>query len=119
MAVVNITPVSIPLGGGAALPTLTAITSIADGALIPFAAQDTKIVVLVKNAHASAAKTVTFAMGNGIQGVTDLTASIAAGATHAFVIESGKYKFVSGDKKGKVQVLGESTDIQVGAIILP
>lgn len=55
MAAASITLTKIPLNGGVALPTMTALTS--DGALIDFTKQDTKIVVLVENSSSSAAGT--------------------------------------------------------------
>lgn len=119
MAVVDITPVSIPLNGNAEMPATTAITSTTDGAIIPFAEQDTKILVLIENANASAAKDATFVKGNGLQGVANLVVSIPATETHGFVVDSGRFKNVSGTYKGKVQVLGASTDIKVAAVILP
>jgi len=118
MAVVNIVPVQLAINDGTLAPVLTAMTSAADGALIPFAGGDNKMVVLVSNANI-AAKTVTFKMGNGLQGVADVTVSIGASATLYFPVESGKFKNVSGTNKGKMLLVGETTDIAVGAILLP
>lgn len=118
MASVEITAARLPLNAGAALPVLTALTSATDGALIAFSDRDTKTVILVKNTGA-AAKTVTFKKGDSIQGVADLTEPVAAGETRLFVLESGRHKFVSGDKKGKVHAVGESLDLQFGAVVLP
>lgn len=118
MAATEITLTKIPLNGGTALPELKAVDA-ADGAAVDFTQDDRKIVLLVKNANASAAKNVTVKMGNGLQGVVDLVQAVPAGATMAFSIESGAFKHVSGPNRGKVLVAGESTDIQVGAIVLP
>lgn len=119
MAVTTITPVKMTLNTAYTLPTPVALTSATDGAVVPFNDTDTKILVMVKNAHASAAKTVTFKKGDGIQGVADFTDSIGFGATKMFTLESGAFKNVSGTNKGKVWLVGESTDIQVSAVILP
>ena len=42
-----------------------------------------------------------------------------AEAVHAVVIETGKFKLVSGDNKGKILIKGASADIQVACIELP
>lgn len=116
MAAASITLTKIPLNGGVALPTMTALTS--DGALIDFTKQDTKIVVLVENSSSSAAGDITFKAGNGIQGVADLVVNVAASATMAFVLESGAFKNVSGINSGKVLVTGATT-MKVGALLIP
>ena len=114
MAATSITTVKVGLNGSATYPTLAAVDDTAQKAEVSMGA-DQKMLILVQNSHASAAKTVTVKAGDGIQGTADMTAiSIAAGATICLVLESGKYA-----SKGKVTLLGESTDIKVGAIQLP
>jgi hypothetical protein len=96
---------------------LSAVT--ADGASFIMNGQDTKFLVLIQNGHATAAKTATVKSGNGLQGVNDITVSIAAGNYTYVVLESGKFKNVSGDDKGKVIIVGESTDIKIAVFKLP
>ena len=110
MAATRIELTKIPLNGGAALPGLTALS--ADGAEIDFKGQDVKTVILVENSG-SAAGDITFKAGNGIQGVADLIESVPAGATMAFVVESGAFK-----ANGVVKVNGATT-MKVGALLLP
>lgn len=118
MATVAITPVQMGLNESGATVTFTAITSTTDGALVDCSkVGDEKLIVLIKN-NGAAAQTATLKMGNGIQGVADATtASIAAGGVMALQIESGKFKQVTGTYKGKINIIGSTTDIQVAAIV--
>lgn len=118
MARVVITNTLIPLNGNIVIPALTAITSTTDGAEVVFNKDDQKMLLMIKN-NKDAAKTATIKKGNGLQGVKDLTFSIPAGETHAVVVESGAYKNVTGTDKGKVIIVGETTDIQVACVVLP
>ncbi len=118
MAVVDIVKSIVPLNGTVELPATVAITAIADGALVPYDKADHKIVLIIKN-NGAAEQTATIKKGNGLQGVEDLVITLAAGKTHVAVIESGKFVNVSGDYKGKIQIVGSTTDIQVAAIALP
>lgn len=94
---------------------LTALT--ADGAEIKWDERDDKIMLLVQNTG-TAAVTVTVKAGNGIQGVSDESISLPAG-NYAFIrLESGRFKNVSGDLKGKVILTG-STDVKVAAFMHP
>lgn len=119
MAIITITPTKIPLSSGEAIPTFTAISSTAEGGKIKFTGNDLKTAILIKNANATAAKTVTFKSGDGLQGVSDLTVSLASGEIKAFALESGKFKMTSGVNNGYVLFTGESTDIQATAFLMP
>lgn len=110
MAATKIALTKVPLNSGVALPTLMALT--ADGGEIAFTGMDTKTVILVENSAAAAGE-ITFKAGSGIQGVADLTVSVPASATLAFVLESGAFK-----SKGVVKVAGATT-MKVGALLLP
>ena len=88
------------------------------GAEFEMSGRDDKMLILVQNA-ATSAKDVTVKAGNGIQGVNDLVASVAASSTTAFVLDSGRYKIVSGADAGKVIVMGASADIKVAVFKLP
>lgn len=110
MAAASIALTKIPLNGGVALPTMTALT--ADGAQVAFNKQDGKTVILIQNTNTAAAD-VTFVKGNGIQGVADLVVSVPASTTMAFVVESGAFK-----QAGIVNVTGATT-LKAGALLLP
>lgn len=118
MAVVNIIKANIPLNGTVELPATVAITAPADGAIVPYDKADHKIVLIIKN-NGGAEQTATIKKGNALQGVQDLVITLAAGKTHVAVIESGRFVNVSGTNKGKIQIIGSTTDIQVAAIALP
>lgn len=120
MAVTAITPVKMASTGALSdAITLTAATSAADGFVIPFADKDWKTVLIVQNANADAAKTVTVKKGDSYQAVADNTLSVAKNTLAVLVIESAPHKFTAGDNKGKVQVIPESTDIKIAAVVLP
>ena len=119
MAVLAVTNSVIPgYNVGVKLTALAALTSATDGAVVDFSKGD-KAVVIVANANSTTAKTVTFKKGNGLQGTSDKTVSIPKSESHAFVLESGAYKQVSGTNKGKLLIVGESTDIQIQVIVIP
>lgn len=61
----------------------------------------------------------TIPVGDGIQGVGDDVAfSVAGNATAVVVVDSGAYKHVSGDNKGKL--VGKTTaELKVSAVELP
>ena len=110
MAATKIAWTKVPLNGGVALPALAALS--AEGGRIAFDGQDTKTLILVENSASSAGE-ITFKAGSGIQGVADLTVSVPASTTQAFVLESGAFK-----SKGVVKVTGATT-MKVGALLLP
>lgn len=101
-----------------ATASLFAAVDASDGAEFEMSGRDDKIVILIQNA-ATSAKSVTVKAGNGIQGVVDYTEQVAASSTTAIVLDSGRFKNVSGADKGKVILKGASADIKVAVIELP
>lgn len=67
--------------------------------------KDHKTMILLVNDGSSAAS-ATIKAGNGIQGVADLTVSLAAGKYTVVSPEAGRFKLVSGTDKGKVLITG-------------
>ena len=97
--------------------SITAPISASDGAEFAMSERDDKYLVLIQNS-ATSAKDVTVKAGNGLQGVNDLKVSVAA-SSYTFVrLESGRFKNVSGEDKGKVVINGPA-DIKVGVFCLP
>ena len=120
MAAITVTVTKLARNGGVEMPTATALTSTTDGAEVDYTGQsDGRILLLIENGNASAAETATVKAGNGIQGTEDLVVSVPAQKTLGLVLESGKFAFASGERKGKVWVVGESTNIKVAAVALP
>lgn len=101
-----------------AFTTLVQAVDATDGAELTMEGDDDKYLLLLQNS-ASAAKSVTVKKGNGLQGVADLTETLAASSYTAIVLESGHFKNVSGADKGKVVITGGSADVKVAVFRLP
>ena len=98
---------------------MTTAINATDGAEIVWSERDDKYMVLIQNANASVAKNVTIKAGNGIQGVNDITFSIAASSSTFIALDSGRFKNVVGADKGKVLFTGDSADIKIAAFKMP
>ncbi len=91
-----------------ATPTLTVLTASTDTA-IEFAGRDDKTILVI---NASADCKLTVKAGNGIQGVSDMTLDVKKGV-NLLKLESGRFKNVSGENKGKI-VLNSTGTPSVG-----
>jgi hypothetical protein len=84
---------------------------------------DGKIVIQIKNAITNATHTAVIDKGNGLQGVTDLEIAVEASTTVMVPLESGPYKNISGDNKGKIAIHHKSTTntnaLSVAAVVSP
>ena len=99
---------------------MTAATTAADGFLVDCAGvADHKLLLVFENTDAAVAYDITVKKGNGLQGVADLTAEIAATKFSAVVVESGMFKNVSGTNKGKLLIIPENAKVEMAAIVLP
>ena len=101
---------------------MTAATTAADGFLVDVSnVADQKLLLVFQNTNASTtARTAIINKGNALQGVTDLTSGdIAAGKFGAITIESGRFKIVSGDDKGKILIIPSHAELKMAAIVLP
>ena len=99
--------------------TLTFTACSVDGTMFDFTPADQKMVLVFQNTGAGSS-TVTLKAGNGLQGVNDLDAfSIPASGFAAVRLDSGSFKNVSGDNKGKVVVIPSAATIKACAIQLP
>lgn len=90
----------------------------ANGAEIDFSGRDDKMLVLLQNVTSSPV-TVTVKAGNGIQGVCDLKIELAGNATATLALESGRFKNVSGEDKGKVILAASAAGAGAMAFKLP
>ena len=95
-----------------ATPTLTALTANTARA-IEWPESDEKMVLVVQNTASSDA-TLTVKAGNGLQGVVDLTLTVPKQAVSLVKLDSGRFKNVSGENKGKIVVVS-ATALSVGA----
>ncbi len=93
---------------------LTALTANTKKA-IEWKENDNKMILVVQNSG-SAATTLTVKAGNGIQGVADLTLTVPVGVNLA-KLESGRFKNVSGENKGKIVVVSPGTP-SVGVVAI-
>lgn len=127
MAATNITKTVVTRNAATNVPTAATVAK-TDGALVTFDKDDQKILLLLKNNTTNATHTAVIKKGNGVQGVADLEITLTgtdttAGNEKAIVIESGRYMDVSGDNKGKVNIVSKDgttgTQIEVRAIVLP
>lgn len=127
MSATAITKVEVTRNAATNVPTAATVAK-TDGALVTFDKPDQKILLLLKNNVTNATHTAVIKAGNGLQGVSDLEITLTgtdttAGNEKAVVIESGRFVNVSGDNKGKIQVLSKDqttgTQIEVKAITMP
>lgn len=95
-----------------ATPALTALTANTASA-IAWPESDEKMVLVVQNTTSSDA-TLTVKAGNGIQGVVDLALTVPKQAVSLVKLDSGRFKNVSGENKGKIVVVS-ATALSVGA----
>ena len=95
----------------AELTALTANTAKA----IEWKENDNKMILVVQNSG-SAATTLTVKAGNGIQGAADLTLTVPVGV-NLVKLESGRFKNVSGENKGKIVVVSPGTP-SVGVVAI-
>jgi len=122
MAATAITNTVLKRNEAKAVPTAATVAK-TDGALVTFNKDDQKILLLLKNAVTDATHTAVIKAGNGLQGVSDLEVTLAKSAEACVVVESGRFMDVSGDNKGKVNIVSKDTttgtEIEVRAIVLP
>ena len=98
--------------------TKTAATTPTDGVAIDMSGKDFQTVIIVENSGSGSA-TVTVKAGNGIQGVNDLAAyTLAASEVAAIRLDSGAFKNVTGDNKGKVLIIPSTADVKFTVIEL-
>lgn len=122
MAATVITNTVLKRNEAKAMPTAATVAK-GDGALVTFDKDDQKILLLLKNNVTNATHTAVIKAGNGLQGVSDLEITLDKNAEACVVVESGRFMDVSGDNKGKVNIVSKDTttgtQIEVRAIVLP
>lgn len=98
-----------------ATPDLEALTANTEKAL-DWKENDHNMILVISNSG-STATTLTVKAGNSIQGVCDLALAVPVGVS-LVKLESGRFKFVSGENKGKIVVVSPGTPkVGVAAIV--
>lgn len=105
---------TITMRNDIATPALEALTANTAKAL-EWSENDAKMVLVINNGT-SAASSLTVKAGNGIQGVCDMTLTVPKGIS-LVKLESGRFKNVSGDNKGKIVVVSPAA-LSVGVAAL-
>jgi len=122
MGATAITKTVVTRNAATAVPTAATVAK-TDGALVTFDKDDQKILLLLKNNITNVTHTAVIKAGNGLQGVSDLEITLEGSAEVVTVIESGRFMDVSGNNKGKVNIVSKDTttgtQIEVRAIVLP
>ena len=123
MAAVKINPIKLTsfntITKEAAATAFKAI-DVSDGAYFVMAKGGDKYVIGIKNAAQSAAnKTITIKAGNALQGTNDISLTLAKDEIAWVALDSGKFKNVYGENKGKVILTGTDANLQVKVIELP
>jgi hypothetical protein len=91
-----------------------------DGAYFVMAKGGDKYVIGIKNAVSTTGnKTITIKAGNGLQGTNDISLALAKDEIAWVALDSGKFKNVYGENKGKVILTGTDNNLQVKVIELP
>lgn len=81
---------------------------------IDWTENDNKMILVI---NAGSATDLTVKAGNGIQGVCDLTLTVPEGVS-LVKLESGRFKNVSGENKGKIVVVSTGTpSVGVAALV--
>ena len=94
--------------------TLTAVDA-ADGAVLTPAGDEATVIIL----SSTAAVTATIKAGDGIQGTSDLTVSVAANSTQYIALESGRFCMTKGADRGKIRVTTSAAGLSAGCLALP
>lgn len=122
MAATTVTPtVLTDFNKAENLPATVAVEA-NEGALIAFNKADQKGLIILENSNSSATATAKIVKGNGLQGTTDLSITLAPSGIKIISIESMKFKDITGDNKGKVLVVDTDTTaetLKVAAVYLP
>ncbi len=91
-------------------------TSIGAGkyGVISSAVNADRLLIMIKNDHATAAKVAKILKGNTFGSIEDISVSIEAGGSYCVVIESLPFY-----NDGVFIIEGESTDIKAACVLLP
>ncbi len=115
MAATEINTINLSRNYAMFFPTLVAVDATDGASINQEYIKDEKLLIIVENAHASTAKTVTVKAGNGpMAAAADLEFSLNAGQKRLLNVESGMY-----DNDGEILIFGSDANIKVAAVQLP
>lgn len=97
--------------------TVATATAMTAQTAFDFSSKDGKTLFIAENSSTSAAVNLVIEKGDGLQGTEDLTMSVPASSKICFALESGKYKKLYGDNKGKILATG--TGLKISTFVLP
>jgi hypothetical protein len=121
MAIGTVTSAELKLNNGVAMGTFVTVST--EGVAINAEIPDHNLRIHIKNLDATTTQAAVIKKGNGLQGVADLEIALAPAAEKVLVVESGRFKNVSGDNKGKVVIMDKNTAntqaIAVAATVVP
>lgn len=116
MATVQISPVKLSVND---FQDFSWTSGSLEGFLVPMIQNDQKTCILFYNSGSDSA-TVTVKAGNGLQAVSDLDPfSIPAGHYSALMLESGPFKFISGQNSGSCLIIPSADTVKCAVVILP
>lgn len=90
-----------------------------DGITFPFDGDCQRMVLILKNSSTAASCSFTIKGGNGFQGDSDITITVAASGEAAITVESGGYEDMSGSNAGKLLVTASGGTPQAAMLKLP
>ena len=94
--------------------TLAAVDA-TDGAVLTPAGDESTVIILAS----TAAVTATIKAGDGIQGTSDLTVSVAANSTQYIALEAGRFCMTKGADRGKIRLTASAAGLSAGCLALP
>ena len=119
MAVTAITPQKMTKNTPLLAVTYTAPTVAADGFTVDLTSYADQNIVLQFLNSGAADRTFTVKKGNALQGYADVVSgNVAAGATGAITIESGRFVNVSGTNKNKILVIVSHVELKMGVLVV-
>ncbi len=118
MAATTVVNTSLKFNEAQTLPAAVAVDA-TDGALVDYSnKEDARILLILENGTTSE-NTVTVKAGDSIQGISDLTVTLASSEKKVITVESGKYMHVSGQNRGCILITAGNANVKVAAIELP
>ena len=108
MAIAVTTSAELKLNQAVAMATFVSPAA-NEGVYVDASGADHNLRIHIKNLGATTTQTAVIKAGNGLQGVADLEVQLAPSVEKVLIVESGKYKHVTGTHKGKILIIDKVT----------